>query len=294
MESHLFLAVRRNPAARAHPVLSALLYTFCPAACRWWLGGVDPAPLFDPYWAALEYRAAGRTLREVLSEWELDALLPFARRYVHRVEAYRKQAQNRRVQSPEQLPTFMEGVLPLAERHRSAGPLARIGGWQNFYPFLRAWAFVLPDWLEQLRVDADPGIELIDVPVRCREAPGLHLPAWQFDEKGRKTVAFLASKTNTSASFQAALIARLSVLEPGTGLSMLDSDGRVHAFRPSWPPEKLAETLHRLAGLAVDGPHPPLAGLKDPLVCDRCGFAAICRGESAARDGAFSDLALHF
>lgn len=291
MEKHLFRALVRNRAARAHPILAALLYAFCPAASRWWLAGVEPAMLFDPLWAALAFRASGQTLRGVLEAWQLDGLLPYARRYVHKVEAYRGQAQNRRITSPEQLPTFMEGNLPLQSRHRYSDALEKLGGWKNFYPFLRAWAFVLPDWFQQLKLSSDAVIQLEDVAIRFEGLPDVRMPSWKF---GERNFAFLGGIESEPGSFRMECVARYAVVAAGCETFRLDDSGLAHPIRPEWPEETLAETVQRLTNLALDGPYPPLAGLNSPAACTRCGFTAVCRGATGGSFSGLSRLALHF
>ena len=62
MYTDLFLALLNRGNARGHPILSALLYAFCPAAARWWLAGAEPTIPFDPVWQSLQDLASGGTL----------------------------------------------------------------------------------------------------------------------------------------------------------------------------------------------------------------------------------------
>ncbi len=48
MYTDLFAALLNRENRRGHPILSALLYSFCPAAARWWIEGADPQPPLRP------------------------------------------------------------------------------------------------------------------------------------------------------------------------------------------------------------------------------------------------------
>src|SRR5512142_2622879 len=100
MHSDLFLALlnRKNP--RGHPILSAMLYTFCPAAARWWLAGADPTPPFDPVLQSLKDLASGGTLLEHLKCYGFENLIDDIKEYVQEVQTYRSQHP---IQAPETL-----------------------------------------------------------------------------------------------------------------------------------------------------------------------------------------------
>ena len=48
MHTDLFFSLLNRENRRGHPILAAMLYSFCPAAARWWIAGADPQPPFDP------------------------------------------------------------------------------------------------------------------------------------------------------------------------------------------------------------------------------------------------------
>ena len=75
MYTDLFLAMLNPKNARGNPILSALVYTFCPAAARWWLVGADPTPPFDLVWKSLEDLSSGGTLLEFFIKYDFVSLI---------------------------------------------------------------------------------------------------------------------------------------------------------------------------------------------------------------------------
>ena len=74
MYTDLFLALLNRGNARGHPILSALLYAFCPAAARWWLAGAEPTIPVDPVWPSLQDLASGGTLLDHLKRYGFSSL----------------------------------------------------------------------------------------------------------------------------------------------------------------------------------------------------------------------------
>ena len=46
-------------AGKQNPIVSALLYDFCPAAAHWYVRGAEPDEVFDVVWKAFEDYATG-------------------------------------------------------------------------------------------------------------------------------------------------------------------------------------------------------------------------------------------
>ena len=53
-------------AGKQNPIVSALLYDFCPAAAHWYVRGAEPEEVFDVVWKAFEDYATGKKFREVI------------------------------------------------------------------------------------------------------------------------------------------------------------------------------------------------------------------------------------
>ncbi|MEJ2710652.1 MAG: hypothetical protein P8074_23775 [Anaerolineales bacterium] len=285
MYNDLFLALQEPHNPRGHPLLAALLYAFCPAAARWWLAGADPDPAFDPLWQALSDLAGGRTLKEALSGYGFETLLADARQYVEQVEAFRRLHPG--VAAPELLPTFGGGHLELAKRFGLREAINRLGGrWENFFAYVRAWAFLVSDWEAEMRFFGTPDLA-------CRQLmltlPGirrpLRFPAWVwFDRLGHaeRVVIGLLVKGGEQDELRFAL-ARLAGPEgdapwpaPPEVWAMDRESGKAEPVDPHLPLEGAAPLVSRMAELAKQGPYPPLAAFSSPERCRSCGFSAQC------------------
>jgi hypothetical protein len=69
--------------------MAALLYTFCPAAAHWYVRNVQPEPIFDVVWRALEDYATGKSMVECLEGYGLATLIPDVKRYIEQVTLFR-------------------------------------------------------------------------------------------------------------------------------------------------------------------------------------------------------------
>ncbi|PIZ25437.1 MAG: hypothetical protein COY47_05970, partial [Chloroflexi bacterium CG_4_10_14_0_8_um_filter_57_5] len=175
MHTDLFLALLDRDNPRGHPILAALLYAFCPAAARWWLAGAEPVVSFDPLWQALTDLAKGETLKEALLRYGFENLLGNARSYVDEVEAYRRVRPG--VFAPETLPFFPGGHLELASRFGHQEAINKLGGrWENFFAYIRAWAFTAQDWETNIRFFAAPAVGAVTR--LALMLPGTRRPAW--------------------------------------------------------------------------------------------------------------------
>ena len=169
MYTDLFLALLNRDNARGHPILSALVYVFCPTAARWWLVGADPIPPFDPVWKSLEDLTSGGTLLEFLAKYDLDNLTEEIRAYIHEVEEYRRQHP---VDAPELMPTFRGGKIPVSRRYGSQNAIQHLGGdWRNLFIYVRTWAFLSQDWRISMQIERDSGYSLTGEKV-CLTLPG--------------------------------------------------------------------------------------------------------------------------
>ena len=154
MYTDLFLAMLNPKNARGNPILAALVYTFCPAAARWWLMGVDPTPPFDPVWKSLEDLSTGKTLLEFLTQYGFENLLDEIRSYVGEVEEYRRQHSN--LKSPELMPLFRGGNIHISRRYGSQNAIHNLGGdWRNLFIYIRTWAFLSHDWRIAMQIERD-------------------------------------------------------------------------------------------------------------------------------------------
>lgn len=106
MYTDLFMGLLNRRNALGHPVLSAMLYAFCPAAARWWQAGAEPTPPSDPVWQSLQDLTSGGTLLEHLSGYGFGNLTEEVKKYVQEVQTYRSLHP---IQAPETFSLFRGG-----------------------------------------------------------------------------------------------------------------------------------------------------------------------------------------
>lgn len=298
MYTDLFLALRDTHSPRGHPIATALLYAFCPAAARWWLAGAEPELVFDPTWQALTDRVAGGTLKEALTKYGFETLLEDVRLYVEQVETFRRLHPG--LAAPELLPTFDGGHLELAKRFGLQDSINKLGGrWENFFAYVRAWAFLTSDWEAELHFFGR------HVFSRCRlmlSLPTIRrpvgFPAWVWHERaghGERVVIGLLVKGRGQDELRFAL-ARMAEPEGDKPWPVrpevwaIDREtGKVEPNDAFLPAERLAPTVARLAVLAKEGPYLPQGALVSPDRCRFCGFTAQCFAS-----GEISTIALEF
>jgi hypothetical protein len=287
MYTDLFSALLNRENRRGHPILSAMLYGFCPAAARWWTAGADPQPPFDPVWQAIKDWDPEISLTERLTQYGLGDALDVVKKYVVAVDKYR--FQHRNVLAPELLPFFSGGEFPLNRRFGSENGIQNLGGdWKNLFIYARTWAFLLEDWRSGIVADQDTDYS------RKVETVLLTLPDY------RQPVHFeaLVWRVRTGHVIDARISAlvrngeqdllRLTLL----GLSNPQGDHPwpnlplVYAMNPETGEAKLADRpisnrelpvlVKQLAKAAQEGPYPPLTALQRPSACKRCGYQNLC------------------
>lgn len=286
MYTDLFLALLNRQNARGHPILSAMLYAFCPAAAHWWLAGADPVLPFDPVWQSLHDLVSGATLHDYLIKYGFDGLTQEIRTYIREVEEYRAQHP---IRSPELMPLFRGGKIPAGRRFGSQNAINNLGGdWRNLFVYVRTWAFLSQDWRIGMRIERDADYRLSSEKVLL----GLsftRLPV-QFDTWAWKVRIGHVMETRlgvlVSRLEQDQL--RLSLLQhcnscgdqpwPNTPtVFALDREtGEAQHFDQTLPDRDLERIIKSLSDLAKNGPHPPLNALRQPSICKRCGYQHLC------------------
>jgi hypothetical protein len=287
MYTDLFSALLNRENRRGHPILSAMLYSFCPAAARWWIAGADPQPLFDAVWQAVKDWNSETSLTEQLERYGLGDAVDIARKYVDGVDHYR--FQNRHLRAPELFPFFKGGQFPDSRRFALENGIRNLGGnWQNLFLYARTWAFLLDDWRTGMHIASDSDFSL------KIETVSLTLPDY------RQPVHFETLAWRVQVGH---------VTEVRIGLLVKDGEQDLLRFallglssppgdRP-WPNLPLVYTLDRetgeakladlpisskdlpglvrqLAEAAKEGPYPPLTALQRPSVCKYCGYQHLC------------------
>lgn len=286
MYTDLFLALLNRKNAREHPILSSLLYTFCPTAAHWWFAGADPVLAFDPIWRSLEDLTAGGTLLDHLTRYGFENLLGDIREYIHEVDEYRKQHP---IPAPELLPLFRGGKIDMSRRFGSQNAIENLGGdWRNLFVYVRTWAFVSQDWRIGMEIDRTSQYSFSGEKVNLT-LPFARLPV-QFDTwvwkipVGHVTetkIGLLVSRMEQD-QLRFALMRRCH--PPGQQpwrntpiIYALDREsGGVEHFEQTLSDDDLERVVQSIASLAKNGPYFPLNALRQRSICKKCGYQHLC------------------
>ena len=287
MYADLFLSLLNRKTARGNPILSAMLYAFCPTAARWWLVGADPTPPFDPVWKSLEDLSSGKTLLEFLTQYGFENLLDEIRTYIREVEEYRRQHSD--FNAPELMPLFRGGNISISRRYGSQNAINNLGGdWRNLFIYVRTWAFLSQDWRSAMQIERDSGYSLNAEKV-CLTLPGVRLPV-QFDTWIWKVPVGHVTETKIGAlvskgeqdQLRFSMLSRCTTLgkQPWSNtpaIFALDREtGNAKHFDQVLANRDLEKLVESLSDLAKKGPHPPLNALRQPSVCKQCGYQQLC------------------
>jgi hypothetical protein len=282
MNTDLFTALLNRGNPRGHPILAALLYAVCPAAARWWLAGADPVIPFDPLWQALEDLVSGKTLKESISDYGFESLVDVAQNYVAQVEAWRDRHPG--IHAPEQLPTFTGGQIEISRRFGHQAGIRKFGGrWENFFAYVRAWAFVVRDWEAAMRFPIPPQFSKVNLMLTL---PGIRRPvtypawSWMGQIEGAQRVVIGLIGTQDQLRLGIARRAGLAGDKPWPSTPEVWVLAGVHGtadhFDDRLPEDMLPSVAQQLADAAQKGPYPPLKALNGAVQCTGCGFRAQC------------------
>ncbi len=286
MYTELFRALLDHKNPRGHPILSALLYSFCPAAARWWLAGAEPTPPFDATWQSLQDLASGGTLLEHLNRYGFDKLTDEIKKYVQEVQAYRSLHP---VPAPESLPLFRGGKIPAGSRFGSQNAIQNLGGdWRNLFTYVRTWAFLSRDWRIDMNISRETEYVLSDEGISLT-LPGIRLPVqletWVWRVPVGHTMEIKIGVLTGRGEQDQLLFSLLSRSSPSGDqpwpntpmLFGLDREtGEAQSFDQTLPGKDLERTVASLAELAKNGPYPPLNALRHASICKECGYQSLC------------------
>lgn len=301
MYTDLFHALleRRNP--RKHPLLSALLYEFCPQAAFFWRSGLDPQPVFDPVWQALQDYANGGTLNEQLGYYELADFSSAAEQYVTDIQDFRSA---NLVRAPETSVLFTEAKPTAEERRKFTQAVEKhFGNWDNLYAYIRTWAFLIGDWRLRAGIPNEHPYQLYKNSLSL-QIPELGEPvywqAWAWWVKLQNTTTVhlgLLTPAGQRDPFRPFLV-RMSSLEGDSpwpaGLpqihTLIYQTGEVATPENLLSDGQVKTLLAKLANIAETGPYPPLNLLRYPAVCQSCGFYQFCHHNDRPTDLALRGL----
>ena len=298
MHTDLFLAMLNPKNARGNPILSALVYAFCPTAARWWLAGADPTPPFDPVWKSLEDLSTGGTLLEFLTQYGFEKILDAVQSYIREVEEYRKQYS---FPAPELMPTFRGGNIPVSRRYGSQNAINHLGGdWSNLFIYVRTWAFLSQDWRTAMQIERGRSLKAEKV---CLTLPEARMPV-QFDTWVWQVPVEHVTETKIGSlvshgeqdQLRFSLLRRCTTLgkQPWSNtpaIVALDREtGEAKDFDQLLANRDLEKMVGSLSRLAKTGPHPPLIALQQPSGCKQCGYQQLCFTRNHIAQHALKDL----
>lgn len=283
MYTDLFLALLNRKNAREHPILSALLYTFCPTTAHWWFAGADPIPPFDPVWRSLEDLASGGTLLDHLTRYGFASLLEDIREYIHQVDEYRKQHP---IQAPELAPFFSGGKLDMTRRFGSQNAIEKLGGdWRNLFTYVRTWVFLAQDWRIGMGTDRTSEYsftsEKVNLTLPFARLP-VQLDTWVWKIPPGQTKIGLLVNQMEQDQLRFALMQLCQPMGqrpwPNTPtIFALDREsGEVDHFEQTLSDDDLERVVQSISNLAKNGPYYPLNALKQRSICKKCGYQHLC------------------
>lgn len=279
----------------SNPIVTALLYIYCPAAAHWYLRDTTVRDVFDITWKALEDYSSGNTMADCIRKYDLEMVLPEVWEYVDQVKQFR--CDHPDLQAPETTRFFRGGkrdnIFGLQNQLNNLG-----GSWSSLLEYVRVWAFMMRDWHISMKIPIDGHIK------------------WKF-KKFTVRLSVLMEHTETHVRFP---VWGWDVITAGGSrqiyLGLLVSGGRQDALRftlvnnsasadgNGWPDGKhpYLFALDRVTGeaekinLAVRqesaisavssiyrtariGPNLPLGAFQNYYRCLSCGYGKICFGD---------------
>lgn len=287
--------VAKTTKGKPNPIVTSLLYSFCPAAAHWYVRNVQPDAVFDIVWRALEDYETGKSLTECLSAYGLATLIPDVKTYIEQVTIFRSR-NNVLGASPELTPLFRgdragQSVFGLQNELNNLG-----GSWKSVLSYVRVWAFLMRDWKTQMKIpQGDQATRTFKKFIVSLSAPGdyssskIHFPVWGWDVTIGKVqsiyLGLLVSGQKQDA-LRFALVYNSDLVSdkgwPGQRpyLFSLDRDfGTADHINLSMEQKDVLSMTVRMYEAARVGPNFPLANLRDRNDCLSCGFKKVCYGE---------------
>lgn len=288
MYADLFRALLNPRNERKHPLLSALLYEFCPASAYFWRAGLTPDEPRDPVWKALCDHATDDVMGNHLMRYELGDYFAQTADYILEVQELRVE---KPIRAPETTQLYIQ-PSPSAEDRRKFGQAVQkhFGGWENLYAYIHTWAFLLGDWRLRSGVPNEMSFTFRQTPLVFK-LPGLGGAVhWEAFAWWIKTQITLKVKIGLLIPNGAQDELRLWLMRT----SQLDGDrawtsapeicllnyqtGESQPAASLLSEQKIRESLFKLATLAESGPYPPLNLYRRQAACAACGFHNFCYG----------------
>lgn len=271
--SDLWQAVKINQSG--NPLLAALIYSYCPMAAFYYLGGVVPhSPPVDPHWKALEDISTGNKLLKFIQDYGFSSLLDEISKYRDNVVVYRRLNMT---ESPEIYPVFRGGRLTQDKRFGVGNAIIDFGGEANLFEYIRTWAFLIPDWLSVIHFNHNTAkFSQIQVDIRLKCASSvLKYPFWVVED-GYERVLFSLSPCDDEDWIRAGLLKI-------AGISMEFS--RIYLFDPVYGKARVVKGLdlndfeifvENLLNTSKSGSYLPVNAIQRRYLCRACVFKPMC------------------
>lgn len=294
MFKDIFILAKENQGA-SNPIVTALLYIYCPAAAHWYLRNSPVQDIFDITWKAFEDYAGDRTMVECLTKYDLSTVIPELKEYINQVDQFRRLHPD--VQAPETTRFFRTG-----ERDNLFGLQTRLhnlgGSWGSLLEYTRVWAFLMRDWKTNMQMPLGAHISrrfkkfivLLSAPTD-RGNTQVKFPVWGWEvTNGSSRNIYLG--VLVSGGMQDAL--RFSLVnnsEPADGdgwpdgkhphLFALDRvTGGAEEMNLVVSQEYAVSAVSSIYKAARIGPNPPLGAFQNYFQCLSCGYGKICFGDT--------------
>lgn len=295
MSKDLFILAKETQ-GKSNPIVTALLYTYCPVAAHWYVRNTPVEDVFDLMWKALEDYTSGRTMADCLRGYGLESVLPAVWEYVDKVKAFRRH-HTHEMSAPETTAFFKPG-----KRSDSTfgiqNELEHLGGtWSNLMDYVRIWAYLMRDWHLSMKIPLGENVKWKFKKFTVSlSAPGVHsklrvhFPVWGWDVTvGRVRSNYLGllvtDRRQDALRFHLVNNSDLVGDKPWPDdrrpfLYALDQiSGETEYINPPVGQKLALDSVMPAYRLARIGPNLPLAGLRDHQRCPSCGYRKMCFGE---------------
>jgi hypothetical protein len=277
---------------KQNPIVSALLYDFCPAAAHWYVRGAEPEEVFDIVWQAFEDYATGKTFRAVAESYGITTMLPEIVKYMAAVEECRSLFSK---DGPSPEITHDIGST-FSSQFGLQNQLNQLGGTLGeLKHYVRVWRFLMGDWKTCMKMDQKKTSQRIfqsftvslSVPGIVQSNLRVHLPVWGWEvQTGQVKRVYLGLLVSNRKQhpLRFALVHGADRADekkwPNNGrpdLWALDRDTGV-AEPIIVKSEAILQLIPRWHDEAQYGRNRPV-GLDDKETCRFCGYKTLCYGK---------------
>ena len=301
MSKDIFMLAKQM-VGKQNPIVSALLYDFCPAAAHWYVRGAEPEEVFDVVWKAFEDYATGKKFREVIEGYGLMTMIPEIRKYIAAVEDCRSRYSK---DGPSPEITHDLGAT-FSSQFGLQNQLNHLGGTLGeLKHYIRVWRFLMGDWKTSIKMDQKTTSQRIfQLFTVSLSAPGIvqsnlrvHMPVWGWEVRigaARRVYLGLLVSNRKQHPLRFALVHGADRADdkkwPNNGrpdLWALDRD--TGAAEPIIVrSEAILKLIPRWHDEAQFGRNRPV-GLDDKETCRFCGYRTLCYGKIPASHSMLRD-----